>query len=189
MRYRTVDPAADPAATNWSAWATPQLAEGWIKRVLQGINPFDQTTTDLFDNPVNTSGSIIEEAGHRWEGDVALNAQSLTNLGLIEIYETVLHKGEALSINAGINYGPANDALLLAAGELCDLYLYVGNDAWANSLNPTISIGTDDATYGDIATALFCFQGEVSTLLEQNLCLLRGPRRLALPGGHLAAGL
>jgi len=186
MRYRTIDPAADPAATNWSAWTAPQLAEGYIKRVLQGINPFDQVTTDLFDNPVNTSGSIIEEAGHRWEGDVALNAETLTNVGLIAIYETVLHQGENVSIDAGINYGPANDALLLAAGELCDLYMYVGNDAWANSLNPTISIGTDNLTYGDIATSLFCFQGEVPTLLQQNLCLLRGRDDSLSPGVTLA---
>jgi hypothetical protein len=182
MRYRTVDPLADPGATNWSDWTTPQLAEGYIKRVLEGINPFDQTTSDLFDNPVNTSGSIIEEAGHSWQGDVALNAETLTNVGLIAIYETVLHQGENVSINAGINYGPANDALLLAAGELCDLYMYIGNDAWANSLNPTISIGTDNVAYGDIATALFCFQGEVASLLEQNLCLLRGRDDSLSPG-------
>ena len=186
MRYRTIDPAADPAATNWSTWTTPQLAEGYIKRVLQGINPFDQVTTDLFDNPVNTSGSIIEEAGHSWQGDVALNASTLTNLGLIEIYETVLHQGEGVSIDAGINYGPANDALLLAAGELCDLYMYIGNDAWANSLNPTISIGTDNVTYGDIATSLFCFQGEVASLLQQNLCLLRGRDDSLSPGVALS---
>jgi hypothetical protein len=186
LRYRTVDPEAAPATTNWSAWTTPQLAEGYIKRVLQGINPFDQVTTDLFDNPVNTSGSIIEEAGASWQGDVALNASTLTNVGLIAIYETVLHQGENVSINAGINYGPANDALLLAAGELCDLYMYIGNDAWANSLNPTISIGTDDVTYGQIATALFCFQGEVASLLQQNLCLLRGRDDSLSPGVTLS---
>ena len=174
MRYRTVDPAADPGATNWSAWTAPQLAEGWIKRVLQGINPFDQRTTDLFDNPVNTTGSILSQAGHRWEGDVALNQDTLNDFGLIEIYETVLHRGEALSINAGINYGPANDALLLAAGYLSDLYTFIANDAWADAANPTIGIGTDNATYGNIATALFSFMGEVPSLLEEDLALLRG---------------
>jgi len=185
LRYRNKNPLADPATTNWSSWTAPVLAEGWIKRVLQGINPFDQRTTDLFDNPVNTSVSIIEQAGHRWEGDVALNEDTLNDYGLIEIYETVLHRGEAISIDAGINYGPANDALLLAAGYLSDLYMYIGNDAWANSLNPTISIGTDDPTYGSIATAMFCFEGEVPTLLQQDLALLRGRDDSLSPGVQL----
>jgi hypothetical protein len=38
----------------WSDWTAPQLAEGWIKRVLAGINPFNQRITDLFNNAVNT---------------------------------------------------------------------------------------------------------------------------------------
>ena len=162
------------------------MAEGWIKRVLQGINPFDQRTADLFNNPVNTTSSIISQAGHRWEGDVALNQDTMDTFGLIEIYETVLHRGEALSVNAGINYGPANDALLLAAGYLNDLYTYVGNDAWADALNPTIGIGTADKTYGNIATALFSFQGQVPYLIDEDLALLRGRDDWLAPGVTLS---
>ncbi len=186
LRYRCTNSLANPASTNWSAWTDPQLAEGWIKRVLQGVNPFNQRTTDLFDNPANTTASIISQAGPRWEGDVALNQDTLNNDGLIEIYETVLDRGKALSINAGINYGPANDALLLAAGYLNDLYMDLGNEAWANAANPTISIGTDDQTYGSVATAMFVFQGEVASLLEQNLALLRGRDDSLEPGVTLA---
>ncbi|MCL5099074.1 MAG: hypothetical protein M1608_16370, partial [Candidatus Omnitrophica bacterium] len=148
----------------------------------------NQRPSDLFNNPVNTTASIISQAGHRWEGDVALNQDELNNYGLIEIYETVLHRGEALSINAsggGINYGPANDALLLAAGYLNDLYMFLGNDAWANSLNPTIGFGTSDKTYGSIATALFTFKGEVSSLLDQDLALLHGRDDFLSPGVRL----
>jgi len=174
LRYREVDAAAAPANTNWSAFTTPAFVPGYIKRVLEGINPFEQSTSDLFNNPVNTSGTIIQEAGAAWQGDVALNANSLTNVGLIALYETVLDTGKQLSINAGINFGPANDALLLAAGEISDLYNYVASDAAANAGNPTISIGTDNTTYGDVATSLFCFQGEEPSLLEQELALLRG---------------
>ena len=100
-----------------------------------------------------------------------LNAASLTNNGLIQLYETVLDTGKSLSINAGINYGPANQALLTAAGYLNDLYTTLGNDAWANSLNPTIGFGTDNETYGAVATASFVFEGEEPTLLAQNLAL------------------
>ena len=174
VRYREIDPAAQPANTNWSAWTTPAFAPGYIKRVLEGINPFDQETTDLFNNPVNTTADILTAAGSRWQGDIALNAGSLTNAGLIQIYETVLNRGKALSINAGYNYGPANDALLLAAGELSDLYNYVANDAYTDANDPTISIGSKSQTYANIATSLFAFQGEEPSLLEQELALLRG---------------
>jgi hypothetical protein len=186
MRYRDTNLAASPTDTNWSPWTAPVLAPGYISRVVAGINPFDQTSTDLFDNPVNTTGTVIAEAGHRWEGDVALNAQTLTNEGLIEIYETVLHQGENISINAGYNYGPANSALLLITGYLNDLYNDVANDAWANAQNPTISIGTDNSTYGNLATSLFCFQGEEPFLLEQDLALLRGRDDILSPGVELA---
>ncbi len=186
VRYRNLNALANPATTNWSAWTAPALAEGWIKRVLGGINPFNQRTTDLFNNPVNTTGSIISQAGHRWEGDVALNQDTINNFGLIEIYETVLHRGQALSINSGINYGPANDALLLAAGYLNDLYMFIGNDAWADAANPTIGIGTADKTYGNIATALFAFKGQVASLLEEEMALLRGRDDFLAPGVNLA---
>ena len=174
VRYREIDAAAAPANTNWSPWTSPAFAPGYIKRVLEGINPFEQTSYDLFNNPVNTTGNILTEAGHRWEGDVALNASTLGDTGLIQIYETVLNRGKALSINAGINYGPANDALLLAAGEISDLYTYVANDAAADEANPTISIGTANSTYASVATALFNFQGQEPSLLEEELALLRG---------------
>src|SRR6185503_9145407 len=91
----------------WSQWTTPQLAEGWIKRVLRGINPFNQRVTDLFNNTVNTDVSLVAQAGARWEGDVALNLDTINNTGLIEIYETVMNRGKMLSVGGGINYGPA----------------------------------------------------------------------------------
>ena len=184
MRYRAANTnyASYVADGGWSQWTAPQLVEGWIKRVLSGINPFDQRVTDLLNNSVNTDASILTEAGPRWEGDVALNLDSINNYGLIEIYETVLRRGRLLSIDAGINYGPANDALLLAAGYLSDLYTILGNEAWADANNPTISIGTSDSTFGDIATAMFPFYGETATLLEQQEDELRGRDDFAEPG-------
>ena len=181
MRYGPKGPGG-AAPTVWSDWSEPQLAEGWIKRVLKGINPFNQRVTDLFQNRVNTDVSLVTQAGPRWEGDVALNLDSINDYGLIEIYETVLRRGRMLSIDAGINYGPANDALLLAAGYLNDLYMMVVNEAWADAANPTIGIGTKDKTYGDIATALFSFKGQVPSLLEEELALLRGRDDFLQPG-------
>jgi len=187
MRYRPIDPShprfvLNPTDANWSEWTKPALAEGWIKRVLKGINPFNQRLTDLFNNRVNTDVSLITQAGRRWEGDVALNIDTINNYGLIEIYETVLRRGRSLSIESGFNYGPANDALLLAASYINDLYMMLGNEAWADGANPTIGIGTADNTYGDIATALFAFRGQQPSLLEEELALLRGRDDFFLPG-------
>ena len=184
MRYALRPDAS--GTTHWSAWTEPQLVEGYIKRVLKGINPFNQRVKDLFENRVNTDASILSQAGTRWEGDVALNLDQINNYGLIEIYETVLRRGRMLSIDAGINFGPANDALLLAAGYLNDLYVMVGNEAAADAANPTIGIGTKDRTYGDIATALFAFKGQVASLLDEELALLRGRDDFLQPGVTVA---
>lgn len=183
MRYVLRSARSD--TNRWSQWTEPQLAEGWIKRVLKGINPFNQRVTDLFNNSVSTEISMLTQAGPRWEGDIALNLDSINDYGLIEVYETVLNRGKSLSIDAGINYGPANDALLLAAGYLNDLYMLVGNEAAADAANPTIGIGTKDNTYGDIATALFCFKGQLPSLLEEELALLRGRDDFLVPGVEL----
>jgi hypothetical protein len=193
VRYRAISPnhstrfdqLGTPIA-GWSKWTEPALAEGWIKRVLAGINPFNQRITDLFANRVDTSASILTQAGTRWEGDVALSLENINDYGLIEIYETVMNRGRMLSIDAGINYGPANDALLLAAGYLNDLYMMLGNEAWADAANPTIGIGSKDGTYGSIATALFAFKGQLPSLIEEELALLRGRDDFLQPGTRTA---
>ena len=185
MRYKPVN-GDHPLFDQWSDWTRPQLAEGWIKRVLAGINPFNQRLGDLFNNAVNTDVSLLTQAGARFEGDVALNLANINDFGLIEIYETVLKRGKNLSIGAGINFGPANDALLLAAGYINDLYMILGNEAFADASNPTIGIGTANRELGDIATALFAFRGQVSSLLEEELTLLRGRDDFLLPGVEIA---
>jgi Concanavalin A-like lectin/glucanases superfamily len=83
MRYRAKNPnhaswvsaPGNPSENiGWSLWTPADvLAEGWIKRVLKGINPFNQRVTDLLNNPINTDVSLLAQAGHKWEGDVALN--------------------------------------------------------------------------------------------------------------------
>ncbi|MGK0238287.1 MAG: hypothetical protein ACI92G_001752 [Candidatus Pelagisphaera sp.] len=187
MRYRPVlnedaSARAGGDTTGYSQWTTPALAEGWIKRVLAGINPFNQRVTNLFSNAVDADASVLTEAGPRWEGDVALNLSTVNDYGLIEIYETVLNRGRMLSIDSGIDFGPANDALLLVTGYLNDLYALLGDEAKADALNPTIGIGTADSTYGDIATSMFSFGGQVATLLEEELALWRGRSDFLQPG-------
>ena len=71
MRYRPTS-SNYPNHNQWSDFLDIQSAEGWIKRVLDGINPFNQRTSDLFNNAVNTDVSLVSQAGGRWEGDIAL---------------------------------------------------------------------------------------------------------------------
>jgi hypothetical protein len=177
-RYR---PLA-PAGADWSAWTDPMLAEGWIKRVVNGINPFEQRLAHLEDNTVDTTVSMISQAGARWEGDVPLNLDNLDDFGLIAIYETVLRRGRALSIDASIRDRDADDALLLVAGRLHDLYMILGNEAFADAADPTVGFGTADrAAYGSEWTSLFCFMNQVPNLLEEELALLRGRDDSLLP--------
>jgi len=204
MRHRPVEGhALRPVGSDWSdsagwsEWTDPALAEGWIKRVLAGINPFNQRLSDFFNNSVNTDVSLLTQAGTRWEGNIPLTLDTVQNAGLISIYETVLRRGMSFTIEGtpGINYGPANDALLLAAGYLNDLYMALGNEAYADAANPLISLDVDPqrlvleqglpasigTTIQTTATARFAFEGQVPTLLDEELGLLRGRDDFLVP--------
>ena len=174
MRYKPLDTTNHLKKNEWSAFTEPQLAEGWIKRVLAGINPFNQRLSDLLNNQADLSTSMLTQAGTRWEGDVALNLENMNDHGLIAIYETVLNKG--ISFFEGYDAGPADasDALLLVSGYLNDLYHFLGDEAYTDAKDPSIGMSNEDATYGDYATSLFAFKGQVASLLEEELCLLRG---------------
>ncbi len=163
----------------WSAWSGPTLAEGWVQRVLNNITPFTQQMVDLYNNKAETATSMIEKAGAPYVGDVALNQDNLANVGLLQLYLTLLNKAETLSVVNGPTLEAANEQLLLAATRAADLYAVLGDEAYADALNPTIGFGGDFTTeegldYGSIATSLFCFDNQVTTLLDEELALLRG---------------
>ncbi len=181
-RYRRVN-GANPCGSAFSEWTAPMLAEGWIKRVLAGIGPFEQRIKDYQDTQVNTIVNMIAQAGARAVGDVALNLDAVNQAGLIEVYETVLRRGMSLSIEGAppVDYPPANDALLLAASRLADLYMLLGNEAYADAADPTIAFGTDDGVYGAQATSIHCFMNQTASLLEEELALLRGRDSSKLP--------
>ena len=126
----------------WSDWTTSQFAPGWIKRVIGDVNPFTQRASgggiegaegaffDFGEQPVNTIVSMISQAGARWAGNTPLNCNNINDFGLIEIYETVLGRGVDLSIEGlpPVDYPPANNALLLAASRISDMYMLLGNE-------------------------------------------------------------
>lgn len=184
MAYRKKATASDPAGA-WSNWTTPVLVEGWIKRVLAKITPFNQRMTDLSSSVINTDISMLTQAGTRWDGDIALNLDNINEVGLISIYETILNRGKSFTVGNGIDFSTTNDALLLAAGYLNDLYMILGNEAYADAANPTISID-DQATATEVNTSRFSFEGQVASSLDEELALLRGRDDFASPGTSVA---
>ena len=156
----------------------PQLAEGWIKRVLSRINPYEARINDFSaDNPA-TYSSMIEQLGAAYTGPVALNPDKnvIENVGLIALYQTILKRGEDLSINLStpISTPSIANALQLASTRLLDFYSLLGNEAYSDAQNPTIGFGSDSVEYGNLAPTIFAFQNQMSSLLEQELALLRG---------------
>ncbi len=175
--------SGEDAPRVWSAWSGPTLAEGWVQRVLDNVTPFTQQMTDLYTQPAETAVSMIQKAGGPYAGDVALNQDNLPNVGLIQLYMTLLSKAESLSVANGPTLAAANAQLLLAATRAADLYAVLGDEAYADALNPTIGFGSDFATetapglgldYGALSGGLFCFDNQVPTLLDEELALLRG---------------
>ena len=178
MNYRKI-------GGTWSGWTQPVLVEGWIKRVLAKINPFNQRMSDLASNAVNTDVSLLTQAGKRWEGDIALNLDNINEVGLIEIYETVLNRGKGFTIGSSIDFNSANSALILAAGYLNDLYTILGNEAYADAANPTISID-DSSSTTEVNTSRFSFEGQVASSLDEELALLKGRDDFTNPGTGIA---
>ena len=174
MNYRKI-------GGTWSGWTEPALVEGWIKRVLAKITPFNQRMSDLYNSEINTDVSMLTQAGKRWEGDVALNLNNINDVGLIEIYETVLNRGKNFTVGSGIDFASANTGLILAAGYLNDLYTILGNEAYADGANPTISID-DQTTVTEVNTSRFSFEGQVASSLEEELALLKGRDDSVNPG-------
>lgn len=172
MRYKPSG-SDNVAGEEWSKWMEPKLVMSWIKRALDGINPFNQRTDDLFNNPASTDVSMLTQAGTRWEGDVALNIDTIEDFGLIEIYETLLNRAKKLSIDDGYDDAGTNDTLLLTAGYLSDLYVILGNEASDDADNPTIAIdGSPESS--EVETSRFSFEGQIATLIEEELSLLSG---------------
>jgi hypothetical protein len=178
-RYQSLDPL-NPAGTNWSAWTQPMIAESWVKRSMNAINPYNQRITTYQSNLPDYTINMIALAGEPYLGDVALNPDKLNDFGLIEIYWTIFNRARnmAAALPNGGDQG-INDTLRYAATRLNALYVLLGNEAYADAQDPTIGFGTqsDWDAYGDYitrASSLFCFMNLEPTLLDEELALLRG---------------
>jgi len=155
-----------------------QLAQGWIKRVLDAVNPYEARIRDFQgDNPA-TASSMLQQLGARFEGPVALNpAQNvIENVGLIELYETILKRGRDLSIDLStpVSTPAIANALQLVSTRIADFYTLLGNEAYTDAVDPTIGFGSDNVDYGSLAPSIFSFQNMVPSLIDEELGLLRG---------------
>ena len=190
VRYRAANEQSPAYATmgyNWSEWTDPPaLAEGWVQRVLNNVTPFTQRMRDLVENEAETAVSMIRQAGAPYEGDVALNQDNLTEVGLIQLYETVLNKAESMSLQLQVNDAAANKQLQLAVARLADLYNLLGDEAYTDALNPTIGFGSSQVDYGALSSSLFCFDNQVPTLLDEEIALLRGRTQEMAPSTHIS---
>lgn len=175
-RYRPLDPDVIAlVSTNWSAWTPPQLAEGWIKRVLKAINPFEQRIRDYMNYELNTELSMVQQAGKPYNGNVPLNMEALNDYGLLPIYTTLLNESKKLSIDADFPAaGALSLALQMAAGRISELEMVLGNEALADAMSPTVDLGSDSPVDDGSESSIFCFQNQTRNLLEEELALLRG---------------
>lgn len=184
-RYRGLSACGN--TSQWSLWAgqpgaTPiapraQLAEGWVKRVLGRLNPFEARVQDFGSSETNNYASMLIQLGERYSGPIALNSDpdNLNSIGLIEAYTTVMRRALQLSADSTppIDYGPANAAVLLVASRLVDFYTLLGNEAYADAQDPTIAIDSNGGTYS-LSPTIFNFQNQLESLLDEELVLLRG---------------
>ncbi len=155
-----------------------QLAMGWIKRVIDAVNPYEARIRDFEGESPSTVSSMLRQFGSRYEGPVALNPDKdvIENVGLIALYETILKRAQDLSINLSspVSTPAIANALQLASTRLSDFYTLLGNEAYVDARDPTIGIGSGSVEYGSLAPAVFAFQNQVSSLNEEELALLRG---------------
>jgi hypothetical protein len=191
VRYRHNNCDPDTIDSCWSDWAgaannnpakgvyEPQLSEGWVKRVVDRVNLFEARINDFYDNKnPATYSSMIQQVGQRYNGDVALNDDKdvIENVGLIQLYQTVLERAKKLSINASQPYVTSgiSVAIQLATSRLAQFYMLLGNEAYTDALDPTIGFSTTSNEYGSLAPSIFSFMDQMPELIDEELALLRG---------------
>jgi hypothetical protein len=156
-----------------------QLAMGWVKRVLDGINPYEARIREFGrnDSPA-TASSLIRQLGAPYVGPVALNASKevVENLGLVQLYETVLERARDMTVDAsnGTTTSGINAAILLASTRLAEFYTLLAHEAGDDAADPTIGYGNATVASGALNAGRFCFENQQPSLLAEELALLRG---------------
>ncbi|MBN2591389.1 MAG: hypothetical protein JXA96_16105 [Sedimentisphaerales bacterium] len=174
-RYRYLD-SDSPCNNIWSEWTEPRHYDNWVKRVRDEINEYDQRYDDFYDVMPNTTVDMIAQVGGPYVSEVSLtyDSDNLNNMGLLSFYQSILERAKMLSIDDGIKNDLANEAILMAAGRVADMYTLLGNESYADAQDPTIGFKADSADIISMGPSVFCFQNQLPTLLDEELALLRG---------------
>ena len=179
LRYRA-KPGTIPYYTvggEWSEWAPEQLAEGWLQRVLNEVTPFAQRVEDFYEQKADSWLSMLEEIGRPYQGDVALNNENLTQIGLLELYQTLFNRAEMVLQASGTPSVDLSKQLMLAQTRMGEFYSLLGAEAYSDAKNPLVSQRTlDDMEEStlNLPSSVFCFANQVPSLLDEELALLRG---------------
>ncbi len=179
LRYRAKEGTlpALTVGTGWSEWAPEQLAEGWLQRVLNEVTPFAQRVEDFYEKKADSWVSMLEEIGRPYQGDVALNDDNLTDVGLLELYQTLFNRAEMVLQASGSPSVDLSKQLLLAQTRMGEFYTLLGAEAYSDAKNPLVAQRTlDDMEEStlNLPSSVFCFANQVPTLLDEELALLRG---------------
>lgn len=175
VRYRLrSDPQRGGAPGEWSSFTEDKRVRGWLERVVAGVNVFDDYLDNFRKARPDAVVSAVARAGTRYRGATPLNVDALQNLGLIEVYETVYRRGKSLGLDVGITDRGLSEQLQTFAGRLSDLYLVLGDEAYADAIDPTIVVPTTDGSTVPVNSELRAFFNTTGSLLEEELALLRG---------------
>ena len=176
VRYRLrSDPHLGGAPGEWSSFTEPQRVDSWLERVVAGVNVFDDYLSNFRNAKPDAVVSAVSRVGPRYRGAAPLNVDALPRLGLIEVYETVFRRGKALGLDLGVNDAGLNESLQTFAGRLSDLYLLLGDEAYADAVDPTIALPSEAESRDQLPGGdLRAFYNQTGSLLHEELALLRG---------------
>ncbi len=183
LRYTGYD--ACQGGAEHSEWTTPQPVYGWIKRVADAYDIINARLEAFHNGETGeTYVSTIANAGPRYDGTIALNCDPvvLSQSGVIEVLEQALKRCRDFTIDAADPYGSEdlNQNLLLISSRLAELYLLLGNEAYADAMDPTIG---GEGLEWISPEVMFSFENQMSTLLSEELGLLRGRNQMDLEWG------
>jgi hypothetical protein len=130
----------------------PQLVPGWIKRVLDRINPYGRANDFRNNDAPATYASLLQEAGQRHEGRSGAESDKASSRTWVSS-SCIRPSSIAASISASgsVLPSPASTTRCSTATRISDLYMLMGNEAYDDSLDPTI--GFTSATGLDLSGA------------------------------------
>lgn len=166
-----------------SPWSSPMIVQGWLKRLVQGLNPFDARIQSFHDIAGEnfTYNTMIEQAGQPYTGltEFSCDPGNLQSIGLIEAYSAARDRVKEFTLfSPNPVTSSQNLALMFITGNILDLHVLLGNEAFADASDPTTGVDAESSFKGQPVgvdgSSLWSFRGLVAGPLDEELALLRG---------------